>query len=148
MLERMPSEKQFKQTIKNLKYSHVRKAYSSSRKADNIRAIFEILERDLGCEEDLSSNNTNIEHCYPDSVSEENDVIGNLMLLEKRIEEKCKNKSIENKKDFYRQSKLNLPKLLVEEIDEKNSFDIQQRTDTLANTLYKIIYKLSNEQNE
>ena len=75
MLERMPSEKQFKQTIKNLKYSHVRKAYSSSRKADNIRAIFEILERDLGCEEDLSSNNTNIEHCYPDSVSEENDVI-------------------------------------------------------------------------
>lgn len=70
------------------------------------------------------------------------------MLLEKRIEEKCKNKSIENKKDFYRQSKLNLPKLLVEEIDEKNSFDIQQRTDTLANTLYKIIYKLSNEQNE
>lgn len=148
MIERMPSEVQFKQTIKNLKYSHARKAYSSSRKADNIRAIFEILEKDIGCEEDLSSDNTNIEHCYPDSASEDNDVIGNLMLLEKHIEEKCKNKSIEYKKNLYQQSKLELPKLLVEEIGEKNSFDIQKRTDKLADTLYEIIYKLSIEPNE
>lgn len=146
MVERMPSEQQFKQTLRNIKYSHVRKAYSSGRKADNIRAIFEILERDLGCEEDLSSECTNIEHCYPDSVSEENDMIGNLILLEKHLEEKCKDKSIEHKKEYYKQTKLKMPLLLVEKIGDDNCFDIKKRTDELADLLYGIINQISNDQ--
>lgn len=143
MIERMPSEQQFKQTIRNIKYSHVRKAYSSSRKAENVRAIFEILERDIGCEEDLSSDNVNIEHCYLDSASEDNDVIGNLILLEKPLEDRCKDKTIEDKKELYKQSKLKLPMLLVEEIGEKNAFDIEKRTNDLADSLYKIISEIS-----
>ena len=146
MVERLPSEQQFKQTIRNIKYSHVRKAYSSGRKADNVRAIFEILERDLGCEENLSSEYTNIEHCYPDSVSEENDVIGNLMLLEKHLEEKCKDKSIEQKKEYYRQTKLKMPIILVKKIADDNCFNIDKRTDEIADSLYRIINQISNDQ--
>ena len=144
MIERMPSEEHFKQTIRNLKYSHVRKAYSSSRKAENVRAIFEILERELDCKEDLTAENTNIEHCYLDSISEDNDVVGNLILLERNLEEKCTNKDIEFKKEIYKASKLKLPLMLVGEIGNTNAFDINERTNKIAEALYAIIGKLSN----
>ena len=144
MVERLPSEQQFKQTIKNIKYSHVRKAYSSSRKAENVRAIFEILERDAGCEEDLSADKTNIEHCYPDSLSEDNDVVGNMMLLEKSIEGQCKDRSIKEKKELYKTTKLHLPIQLVNEIGDTDNFDIEERTKRIADSLYKIIKQLSN----
>ena len=101
------------------------------------------MERDIGCEEDLSSNNVNIEHCYLDSASEDNDVIGNLILLEKPLEDRCKDKTIEDKKELYKQSKLKLPMLLVEEIGEKNAFDIEKRTNDLADCLYRIISEIS-----
>lgn len=143
MKKRLPSEEQFKRIIRNIKYSHVRKAYSGSKKAENIRAILEILERDLGCEEDLSSVSTNIEHCYPDSSSEDNDVIGNLILLEKALEEKCKNKNIKEKTLIYKKSKLKLPQLLIDEIRSENDFDIKKRTEFIADNLYTIISNLS-----
>ena len=51
--------------------------------------------------------------------------------------------TVEDKKELYKQSKLKLPMLLVEEIGEKNAFDIEKRTNDLADSLYKIISEIS-----
>ena len=59
-----------------------------------------------------------------------------MILLESDLNERCKNKTISEKINIYKESKLNLPK----EIDA-SSFNIQNRTEQIV----KIVYKLINE---
>ena len=147
MAERMPSDIHMKNNIKNIKYSNKRKAYSDSKKAENVRAIFEVLERKKGFVGDLSVDKVNIEHCYNDSDgddSEKNFTIGNLMLLEIELNKRCKAKSLSEKKNIYEESALKCPHELVTEMIN-NNFDIDERSNKIATALTEYIRELSSK---
>ena len=140
MVSRLPSAENFKQSIKRLRFSHKYKAYSGSRKSENVRAVFEVLERENGYLGDFSK--LNIEHCLPDSDGEENSEIGNLMLLEKKINDECKNKPLSEKLDLYSKSELYEPNQLVLQHAREKEFNIGKRTEQIAEDLYSYISKI------
>ena len=138
MGERIPSSIDgLKTSMKNIRYSSKWKVYSGSKKAENVRAILEIIEREHGYTGEFSFENFSIEHICNDSDSENNSVIGNLILLEKDLNEACKNKDIANKIAVYQKSTLYLPK----EIDPL-TFSMSERTDRIIQEIYDIIKEL------
>ncbi|MDY4787832.1 MAG: DUF262 domain-containing protein [Bacilli bacterium] len=146
MAERIPSDVHMKNSIKNIKYSNKKKAYSDSKKADNVRAIFEVLERKKGFDGELSTEKVNIEHCYPDSKGEDDEknfTIGNLMLLEIELNNRCNAKTLSEKKKIYKESKLKCPQELVNVIIN-NAFDIDERSNNIATALVEYVQELSN----
>lgn len=140
MSRRIPNEENFYSSIKNVRYSHHWKAFSGSKKLENVRAIFEIIEKEYGYTGDFNNDAFTIEHILPDSLTENNAVIGNLMLLEKDINEDCDNKDLSKKVALYGTSALFLPKLV-----NADEFDIEERTKWISDTLYSYIKKLKNE---
>ena len=138
MLDRMPNRTYFYNSVKNIRYSNCYKAFADSKTRENVRAIFEIIEREFGYQGDFSS--FNIEHCMPDSQSVENAHIGNLMLLEETINrDRCKDKPLNLKISHYQDSELKLPRKMAEENPEGKSFDFEQRSEWIAETLYSYI---------
>lgn len=140
MTQRLPSKENFCNSIKRIAYSNHFKAYSGKRKSENIRAICEVLERNLGYEGDF--DDCNIEHCLPDAVSEENSIIGNLLLLESHLNDECKDKKLPDKIPYYKQSKYKLPALIVENYERGEEFDKKNRTQWIAEQLYRYISQL------
>ncbi len=143
MIKRIPGEKAFKSSIKNIRFSNYWMAYSDNRKRENIRAIIEVIERELGYEGTFEG--CTVEHCLPDAQSEENALIGNLMLLEGPINELCGSKSIANKCQHYETSMLKLPNIVAEEISEGKGFSIDSRSNWIAKMLYDYITNLEKE---
>ena len=138
MSERIPSSIDgLKTSMKNIRYSSEWKVYSGSKKAENVRAILEIIERERGYTGEFSPENISIEHVYNDSDSENNSEIGNLILLETKLNEACKSKDIADKIDIYQKSNLYLPK----EIDS-SAFNMSERTEKIIQTIYDIIKEL------
>lgn len=145
MGERIPSERHLKNSIRNIKYSNKVKAYSGNKKAENVRAIFEFIEREMGCTLDLPTDSINIEHCYPDSQDDGNELnfsLGNLMLLEKSLNDECQNKNLINKIDIYKRSLLKCPQNLVDNLKNCN-FDIKERLNKIVEIIYLYIQRLS-----
>lgn len=140
MIRRIPGEKAFKAAIKNIRYSHKWDAYADNRKRQNASAIFEVIERELGYTG--SFDDVTIEHCRPDADSEDNSVIGNLMLLEKTLNEDCGTKSITEKATIYKKSALMIPQKVAEESPTDDAFSADERSNWLAETLYKYITKI------
>lgn len=135
MASRIPSRDFFVNSIKNIRYSHKYKAYSENRTRENVCAIYELLERELGY--DGSFEDLTVEHCNPDADSEENSHIGNLMLLEKNINEiRCKGKRLAQKVDEYSKSGLKYPKIIKEKFLLKGSLNYEENSDYVAGILY------------
>lgn len=138
MSERIPSSIDgLKTSMKNIRYSSKWKVYSGSKKAENVRAILEIIERERGYTGEFSPEYFSIEHVYNDSDSENNSEIGNLILLETKLNEACKNKDIADKIEIYQKSNLYLPK----EIDS-STFNMSERTERIIQAIYDIIKEL------
>ena len=143
MIKRIPGEKAFKSSIKNIRFSNHWAAYSDNRKRENVRAIFEVIERELGYTG--SFEGCTVEHCLLDSLSEEHAVIGNLMLLEGQINDACGSKNIASKCQYYEKSTLKLPSIVVKEISEGKGFSIENRSNWIAETLYNYITNMEKE---
>jgi hypothetical protein len=142
MSERIPDDKEaLLNHLKNLRYSHQIKAYSGSKKSENVRAVLEILEKEKGCTVDFNQFNLNLEHILPDDGTYENANIGNIMILEKELNESCKNKDLERKSQYYIQSQLITPQVVAK--DYKN-FDINKRLKEMTDQLYNLISSLKN----
>ena len=141
MKERLPGRNIFYNNIRKIAYSHKKKAYNQKR--ENIWAVFEVLERELGYSHEFDRENFNIEHCLPDDGSDERSSIGNLILLEKKLNEKSGNLPIESKLSYYQKSSLNIPRMIAGENPTTDSFDINKRTEEIAGKLYDYISKLS-----
>lgn len=142
MVKRMPDKDNFYNSVKKIRFSNYWKAYSDNKKRENATVVFEIIERELGYQGDFS--NCNIEHCMPDSKSEKNAHIGNLMLLEKQINDRCKNKPLEDKLELYHESALVLPGQMYE--NQPVELDFEERSSWLAGLLYSYITKIREDE--
>lgn len=143
MIKRIPGEKAFKSSIKNIRYSHHWTAFSDSKKRENVRAIFEVIERELGYRD--SFEGCTVEHCLPDALSEENSQIGNLMLLEETINKQCDSKNIATKCQYYEKSTLKLPHIVAEDMAEGKGFIMENRSNWIAETLYNYIINVASD---
>lgn len=146
MIKRIPNEENFKRSIKRICFSNHWTAYSDNRKRENVRAIFEVIERELGYEGTF--DNCNVEHCLPDAYSESNASIGNLMLLEVSLNQQSNSKPFEAKMNYYIQSKLNLPQKIAAECKTQSDFEMDSRSDWIAKTLYEYITRIKFPEND
>lgn len=144
MIARLPKKDNFIQSVKRIAFSNHIKAYSGSRKSENVKAIFEVIERENGFTGDFTD--FNIEHCNPDSDGIEiNTQIGNLLLIEKSINDKCKNKQLNDKIVFYKKSILFEPHTIVLKYNRGETLNVKDRTERLAQRLYDIVTRINKD---
>ncbi len=138
VVKSIPNEQTFIAKLKGLTYSNKWTAHREKTYRENIRAIFEIVEDILG----YSSiyDGLTIEHCYNDSVGENNSHVGNLMLLEGDLNEKCRNKDVLAKATIYETSKLCYPKKVAEVVRANGSMDTEHQTEYIAKLIYDAIH--------
>ena len=139
---RVPSKKNFTDNLKTIRYSNKFEAYSGSKIKTNVTAILEIIESIKGTDLNLINEEYNIEHCNPDSDSIDNSVLGNLVLLERRINDKNKNKDLCDKSCRYVESRFTLPKEVAEEVSN-GSFDMELRAEMYSDILYGFISEIN-----
>ena len=141
MVDRLPTKENFCNSIKRICFSNHWKAYSGKKKSENVHAICEVIERELGFDGDF--NDCNVEHCLPDATSKDHSIIGNLFLLETSLNDLCRDKALSDKVAYYKQSKYKLPHLIVSAFENNDDFNIADRTQWFAETLYDYIYKIA-----
>jgi hypothetical protein len=144
-----PSDESFESAFSN-------KAFKlSTRNHSIVRYILGKIESNIFHNEiDYSSEKYSIEHILPESPGEgwdnvPNDSLersvyrlGNLSLLEKGLNNKCGNKSFEEKKGYYKKSSVGIMKLISEEYNEWNEEKIIQHQSWMAKQA-KSIWKIS-----
>lgn len=90
--EKLPSEETFRINLLSLGWSHSWPLYSETKLKDRCKLVLALLE-ELKSGVRVSEAFT-IEHILPDSQAQENSIIGNLLMLEERLNAKCKDKSL------------------------------------------------------
>ena len=143
MANRIPSKENFTNSIRRIRYSHKYKAYSDKKKRENATAILELIELELGYEG--SFDNLTIEHVNPDALTEDNAHVGNLILLEQKLNEKCKNLPLDQKLQYYDKSGLKLPHMVAKKIRDGERIEYDANCDWMAKMLYERI-KVIQEQ--
>jgi len=83
-----------------------------------------------------------IEHVLPDSDAEETAQIGNLILLEQQLNEKCANKTLSEKLDIYLSSNFLTTRNFANRY-KQNEFKPSDRTKYLASLFYNDILNLN-----
>ena len=86
-----------------------------------------------------------IEHILPDSQNRENAYIGNLMPLEKNLNDLCDNKSLDEKIQIYERSNFTTARNVAHRYAENvDSFSIYSRGTVMADELYNEISRILN----
>lgn len=98
------------------------------------------LEEKLSEENNTSfdSISATIEHIVPESEKEIS--IGNLILLEKKLNNDCKNFDLQKKYKIYEQSKYHTAKEFLQNYSKKE-FSIEDRAKSIGDNLYELIVK-------
>ena len=108
-----------------------------ARETEKARLVLEVYEEYLG---NKNINDFTVEHIFPDSQGEENSNIGNLLPLEKELNEKCDNLSLEDKIKYYKQSEFKSVQRFVSRYEsDLSKYSIENRRKHLAEDFYKMI---------
>jgi len=134
--EKLPSRETYKTNLRALGWSHVWPVYSESKYKERCKLVLTLLE-ELKSGAKVSGEYT-IEHVLPDSASQENALIGNLLPLEKNLNEKCKNKALKEKLPIYAKSRFCTTRAFAKRYST-SKFDILNRIDFMAADLFKLI---------
>ncbi|MFR9543048.1 MAG: DUF262 domain-containing protein [Rikenellaceae bacterium] len=131
--ERMPTYENFKLSFCNLGWSNHNQYLRDEKKQQKVKIV-------LGLIEEYSSNNDivsefAIEHILNDSDDIANSKIGNLIPLETRLNERCKNKRFQEKLLIYKESSFRCARAISERYLDKQ-FEIDSRSNHLAKLLY------------
>lgn len=140
MRSKLPTIDTFKRTFAELGYSNHYEYYKDSAKKNQVLAALKLIESYLS--PGFSFRDVTIEHIIADSGSKDSATIGNLSLLERNLNEKCKDKSIEEKITIYSDSNLRMTRNLSNRYKEKpSSFSISTRAMFMAELIYNKILK-------
>lgn len=140
MKRKLPTLESFKNSFRNIGYSHHWPPYEDSKNKDRCHLILSLIEKYIsGREVNLK---VTIEHILPDSEGIENAQIGNLFLLEESINKRCDNKPLDEKIKYYNESSLKCPQAFYNRYQNKH-FDPSKRTDFLAKLIYNNILNIT-----
>lgn len=93
--DKLPTLPSFTNSFKNIGYSNHWGLYSDSKSKERCKLILELIEQYISGRE--VNMDVTIEHILPDSQSVDNSQIGNLFLLEERLNRRCKDKPLAEK---------------------------------------------------
>ena len=146
-IELLPKDNQkFLYKFIQMNYSSKTKEMDKSQKRKNSITKFAIYK----LEEKLSERNgkffdtisATVEHIVPESRNKNRMEIlniGNLIILEKNLNEKCKNGDFEEKILQYKNSTYSSVKIFLEKYSSEEDFDIQERAKEIGMMLYEYI---------
>ena len=82
-----------------------------------------------------------IEHIIPESKEENESIlnIGNLIILEKNLNEECEDYNFQKKRTIYKNSKYHSARLFVEKYSDETEFSIEARSRDIGDELYGYI---------
>ena len=140
LLKRLPQKTEFVRSFSTLGWSHCNPAYNDSSCKRKVQIALSIIEL-------IKSGNENvdeftIEHLNPDSQSDNNALIGNLLPLEKALNEKCKDKDLADKIQIYRTSNFRFARDFADQYNP-NEFDTLKRARIMADMIYKELIRVS-----
>lgn len=137
--KKLPPKENFINAFKDIGWSNHSKYFSGSKEKERVKIVLEIYEHYIaGKCDDLFT----VEHVNPDSHDLLNGRIGNLIPLEEKLNDKCKDKDISAKADIYSDSGYKSARDLSKRI-KLNQFDIDKRTEKLAEIFYDKILNFS-----
>ena len=138
--DKIPGEQFFLTAFQNLGYSNHTAIFSTETKKKKVQIVLRLLEEHWG------NKNTEIdftiEHILPDSQSEENARIGNLIPLEKPLNQRCQGKTLQEKQEIYKESMLYSVRRFLQTREKKPDFDLEDRTKRLAKLFYNEILRI------
>lgn len=142
LTKRLPSRDQFIEKFITIGWSHTCGPYMDQRDKEKVQIILETFEKYKM--HGACPDNMTIEHVLPDSKGKENCQIGNLIPLEEWLNSKCKNKSLENKLEFYKESSFKTTRDFANRYSQ-TKFDPNERAKIMAGEFYDQILQLDNE---
>lgn len=134
LLGKLPQEEQFLKIFQNIGWSNHQGFYNDEHKKRQVQAVLELIESiKLG---HASTESFTIEHVLPDSQAPENALIGNLLPLERDLNEKCKAKSLNEKISYYKRSQFKTTRDFANRY-ENQTFDAQKRAEYIAKIVWE-----------
>lgn len=138
---RMPNKDEFKDSFKLMGYSNHCNYYHDKRNKQRVEVTLNLLEQ-------IKSDRTDIplftiEHILPDSKERQNASIGNLMPLEKKLNDSCKDKQLSEKIPIYKKSNFVTARNVADRYgSDTNQFKIASRSEAMAEELYNMIAEM------
>lgn len=135
--DRLPSEEKFIAHFQNIGWSNHLKVFKDEKNKKMVSLILKLYEQKLKkSSEDIGD--FSIEHILPDSEKkEENAQLGNLLPLEKELNDKCANRPLNEKITFYKKSNYRMVLNFVNRYEGKlKKFNPKTRLDVLAKDFY------------
>lgn len=137
--KRTPNEAWFANVFKNLGWSHKWESFKDDKAKKNVQLVLGLIEEHWGgVEADFT-----IEHILPDSSSEENALIGNLLPLEENLNRRCKDKDWKDKLEIYEKSRFESTRKFAEIHKQKDNFDMNDRMNRMSKMFYNEILSIN-----
>ena len=141
--DRMPTKDEFRNEFKIIGYSNHCEYYHDKKNKQKAEMALTVLEQIKSGRAEVPE--FTIEHILPDSQDRANAIIGNLMPLEKNINESCKDKQLEEKISLFFNSNFTTARNVANRYrDNVGSFNINIRTTRMADELYNEIERIVN----
>lgn len=137
--KKMPDYTMFKNSFENIGYSKHINIYNSDRNKRKVQIVLELIERHLS--PTGTCDTFTIEHMNPDYENSKNAKIGNLIPLEKKINDSLKDKTLDEKLLTYQMSSFTTTRNVAKRIIEKG-LNIDSRTSYLAEMVYSEILRI------
>ena len=135
--KRLPNKDAFVNLFKNIGWSNHTTFYNDSNNKERVKLVLEILEKNKSGQ---NITDYTIEHILPDSESEDNAQIGNLLPLEKELNRRCDNLCLNKKISIYKESNFAITRGFATRFESKaEMFNPVERTKYLAELIYGFI---------
>ncbi len=133
MLKRLPRNDVFIRSFKTIGWSRHASFYSSGDKK-RARIALETYEKIMSGNDSIEA--FTIEHIQPDSNSHDGGNIGNLVVLERELNERCKDKPLAEKLPIYAQSSFTSPVHFSQQFSGKDeTLNVDARASEMAQTI-------------
>lgn len=136
--DKLPSKETYRTNLLSLGWSHSWPLYCEAKLKERCKLVLVLLE-ELKSGVKVSEDFT-IEHVLPDSQAQENAIIGNLLMLESKLNERCEDKPIEEKLPIYAESRFVTTRAFAKRYKD-GGFDVMKRVGFIAEDLFEMIVK-------
>lgn len=135
--KRLPSKDAFINSFKNVGWSNHTDFYSGTKNKDRVKIILEVLEKNKSGRDLIDYT---LEHILPDSEGEENALVGNILPLEYELNQRCKNKNLQEKIPIYQESNFSITRGFASWYENNpDQYTPKKRTEFLATNIYQFI---------
>lgn len=137
---KIPDYEWFLNSFRNLGWSNHSEMFKGEKNKHRVQITLEIIEKYVSQKFEIPE--FTIEHILPDSESDANAHIGNLIPLERKLNDKCGSKSLVEKYVIYADSDFMTARHIAQRYKDKE-VDIASRTEFLCKLVYNNILELT-----